>query len=88
MPKAQQTFANRTEHPIYISIEITPDCYKLEPRDRLTIIYDVLDGIDALEVHFINKEELVIWPAMTAKPQVLINGKCAEGLSWNFIKTK
>jgi hypothetical protein len=56
MPKAQQTFANRTEHPIYISIEITPDCNKLEPCDHLTIIYEVLEGIDALEVHLINKE--------------------------------
>jgi len=75
-------------HPIYISIEIAPDCYKLEPGDRLTIIYEVPEGIDALEVHFINKEELVIWPAMATKPDVLINGKSAEGLSWNFVKTK
>jgi hypothetical protein len=84
MPKGQQTFANRTEHPIYISIEITPDCYKLEPDDRLTIIYDVPTGIDALEVHFINNEELVLWPGTTVEPEVLINGKSAEGLSWNF----
>jgi hypothetical protein len=58
MLKAQQTFTNRTQHPIYISIEITPDCYKLEPDDRLTIIYDVPTGGDALEVQFINREGL------------------------------
>jgi hypothetical protein len=84
MLKAQQTFTNSTQHPIYISIEITPDCYKLEPGDRLTIIYDVPTSGDALEVHFINQEELVLWPGTTVMPEVLINGKSAEGLSWNF----
>ena len=83
MPKAKQTFANRTEHPIYISIEITSDCYKLEPSDRLTIIYEILDDVDALEIHFINKEELVIWPAMTTKPEVLINGNRDASDTWN-----
>jgi hypothetical protein len=73
-------------------VEIVPDCYKLEPGDRLTVIYEALDGIDSLEVNFLNEQELVIWPGGTSdrggifELEVLINGKSAEGLSWAFNK--
>ncbi len=83
MPKVQQTFTNRTRHPVFIYVEITPDCYKLQPDDRLTIIDEVPDGAALAEIDFVNNEELTIWP-VSNEPEVLVNGKSAEGLSWNW----
>lgn len=83
MSRARQTFVNRTARPIYISVEVNPECYKLEPEDRLTLIYKVPWRGDALQVDFVNAEELVIWPN-GAEPTVLINGESAAGRSWNF----
>jgi hypothetical protein len=84
MVKARQTIVNRKDGPIYISIEVNPDCYELEPGDRLTLIYDVPIEGDALEVEFINDRELVIWPNGESEPAVLINGASAQGRSWKF----
>ncbi len=83
MRTAQQTFHNRTEWPIYISVEVTPECYELEPGETLTIIYQVTRTGDALQVDVINERELVIWPN-GEEPTILINGASAEGRSWNF----
>ena len=68
---------------IYVSIEVTPECYELEAGDRLTLTYDVPEQGDALEIEFINDCELVVWP-MGEEPTVLINGESAEGRSWRF----
>lgn len=85
MTRAQQTFVNQKQHPIYISIEINPECFELEPGDRLTLVYDLPAGGDALEVQFINDRELVIYPAVIDdQPKVLINGEPASGRSWRF----
>lgn len=83
MTSAQQTIVNRKDGPIYVSIEPAPECYELEPEDRLTLTYKVPSGGDALEVHFINERELVIWPGDDVVT-VLINGQSAEGRSWKF----
>jgi hypothetical protein len=83
MTRARQTIVNRKDGPIYISVEMAPDCYELEPSDRLTLIYDVpLEG-DALEIEFINECELVVWPR-EGETTVLINGESAKGRSWKF----
>ena len=85
MPTAQQTFVNRKESPIYISIEPNPECYELEPGDRLTLTFEVPKAGDSLEVDFINECELVVWPFGEAdEPVVQINGESAVGRSWNF----
>jgi hypothetical protein len=82
---AQQTFVNDKAGPIYISIEPWPDCYELEPGERLTLIYAQPTEGDALTVSFINERELVIWPAeLTPKPRILIDGTSAEKRNWKF----
>ena len=84
MTRAQQTIVNRKDGPIYVSIEVAPECYELEPGDRLTLIYDVPREGDALEVEFINEREPVVWPNGDSDPTVLINGESAKGRSWKF----
>ncbi len=64
-------------------VEVTPECYELEPGETLTIIYQVTRTGDALQVDVINERELVIWPN-GEEPTILINGASAEGRSWNF----
>ena len=81
MTRAQQSIVNRRDVPIYVSVEVAPDCYELEPGDRLTLIYDVPHEGDALEVEFINESELVVWPG-DGETTVLINGQSAKGRSW------
>jgi len=83
MQTARQSIYNRTEAPIYVSIELTPDCYELEPGDHLTLIYDVSVEGDALQVDFLNQRELVVWPN-GHDPEVLFNDQPAEGRSWKF----
>ena len=84
MPKAQQTIVNRKDGPIYVSIEMRPECYELEPGERLTLTYDVPERGDALEIAFINDCELVVWPMGKEEPTVLINGESAEDRNWGF----
>lgn len=85
MPFAQQSFVNRQDGPIYISIEPIPECYELEPGERLTLIYELPERGDALDIQFINARELVIWPTKALPdPVVLIDGLSAEGRSWAF----
>ena len=79
----RQTFENSVDYPIYIYIEPWPDCYKLEPGDRLTVSCYVPREGDALVVHFVNENELVVWPT-DLDVKVLFNGQSAEGRSWNF----
>lgn len=85
MPTSQHTIVNKQDGPIYISIEPWPECYELEPGDRLTLSYGLPQSGDALEVQFINERELVLWPTeLDPEPVVLINDASAEGRSWKF----
>jgi hypothetical protein len=85
MARTQQTFENKKDAPIYISIEPWPDCFELEPGDRLTLIYDAAETGDALSVDFITERELVVWPNGAIDDlEVLFNGGPSDGLSWNF----
>jgi hypothetical protein len=81
--RTKQTFVNETDHPIYVSIEPWPECFELEPQDKLTLVYEPVEAGDAPSIHFVNERELVIWP--TAKDdeiEYLINDERAEHLSW------
>jgi hypothetical protein len=85
MRTGRQTITNDRDVPIYVSIEPTPECYELEPGEKLTVIFQIPGEGDALEVKFINDRELVIWPrGQLDEPEVLINGASAEGRSWAF----
>lgn len=85
MARTQQTFENKKDAPIYISIEPWPDCFELEPGDRLTLIYDAAETGDALSVDLFNEGEIVVWPSGAIDDlQVLFNGEASDGRSWNF----
>ena len=85
MKVSRQTISNDRDVPIYVSIEPKPECYELEPGEKLTLIFQVPDDGDALEVNFINERELVIWPGgQLDEPEVLINGASSAGRSWTF----
>ena len=85
MKVSRQTITNDRDIAIYVSIEPTPECYELEPGEKLTLNFQVPDDSDALEMNFINERELVIWPGgQLGEPEVLINGISAEGRSWTF----
>ena len=62
MARTQQTFDNDKDSPIYISVEIWPECFELEPGEKLTLIWDAADHRDAVQVNVINERELVVWP--------------------------
>ena len=80
MPTSQHTIVNKQDVPIYISIEPWPECYELEPGDRLTLSYRLPQTGDALEIQFINERELVLWPTeLDPRPVVLINDASAGG---------
>jgi len=86
MPRVQQTFANVKDTPIYISVEMRPDCFELEPGDKLTLIWDGPETGDISQVNFVNERELVIWPEGPgwAEVEYLINGAPAADRSWDF----
>ena len=62
MARTQQTFENRQDGPIYVSVEPWPHCFELEPGDRLTLVWDAPETGDSVQVEFINARELVLWP--------------------------
>ncbi len=83
MRTATQTIVNRIKKPIYITIELTPQAYELEPGEELTLIYDIeVDG-NALQIYFVSENELVIWPN-GEDPRVLIGDKPAADRNWKF----
>ena len=85
MASTQQTFQNDKDGPIYISVEPWPECFELEPGDKLTLIYDSVDVGDAVQINFINERELVVWPnGRLDDLQILFNGGSSAGRSWNF----
>ena len=81
----QQTFVNKRDGPIYISVEPWPECFELEPGDRLTLIWDARPTGESAQVDFINERELVVHPeGALDELQFLINGKPAREKSWDF----
>ncbi len=83
MRTATQTICNRTDKPIYVTIELTPQAYELEPGEQLTLIYDIEVEGNALQIDFLGEDELVIWPN-GEDPQVLIDDKPAADRNWKF----
>jgi hypothetical protein len=82
---SRQTITNDSDVPIYVSIEPTPECYELDPGEKLTLIFQIPENGDALEMSFVNERDFVIWPGRHLdEPEVLINGSSAEGRSWTF----
>lgn len=85
MAQMQQTFVNKRDGPIYISVEPWPECFELEPGDRLTLIWDARPTGESAQVDFINERELVVHPeGALDEMQFLINGKPAREKSWDF----
>ncbi|WP_267395710.1 MULTISPECIES: hypothetical protein [unclassified Sphingomonas] len=85
MPQIQQTFANRKDGPIYISVEPWPECFELEPGDELTLIWNARAVGETAQVDFINERELIVHPeGAIDQMQFLINGKPAREKSWDF----
>lgn len=82
LASARHVFVNRQDHPIYISVEPWPDCFELEPGERLTLI--VAQGGDgSAEVEFLNDREMVIFPA-SIEVDYQIDGEPAAERSWQF----
>ena len=85
MARTQQTFENDKDGPIYVSVEPWPECFELEPQDKLTLIWNAPESGDAVQVNFINERELVVWPNGDLDGLVILfNGGSSEGRSWTF----
>ena len=85
MARTQQTFENDKDGPIYVSVEPWPECFELEPQDKLTLIWNSPETGDAVQVNFINERELVVWPNGDLDDLVILfNGGPSEGKSWKF----
>jgi hypothetical protein len=85
MARTQQSFKNGKDGPIYISVEPWPECFELEPGEKLTLIWDAPESGDAVEIHFINERELAVFPnGEIDEIEFLIDGKVAQDRSWSF----
>ena len=85
MARTQQTFVNDRDGPIYVSVEIWPECFELESGDSLTLIWHAPEEGDAARVCFINAQELVVWPdGDLDRMKFLVNGYPGRHLSWKF----
>lgn len=85
MSETQQTFVNVKNAPIYISVEPWPQCFELEPGDKITLIWNTDGNGDAIQVDFINDRELVVWPnGDIDNIRYLFNGEPGEDRSWTF----
>jgi hypothetical protein len=85
MARTQQTFKNGNDSPIYVSVEPWPECFELEPGEKLTLIWDAPSSGDAIVVGFINERELVVWPNGELDDiEFLVNGLPGEDRSWSF----
>jgi hypothetical protein len=83
--RTQQTFENGRDGPIYVSVEPWPECFELEPGDKLTLMWTAAETGDAAHVNFINERELVVWPNGELDDLVfLFNGGSSKGRSWTF----
>lgn len=62
-----------------------PECFELEPGDKLTLIWNAPASGDASLVNFINERELVVWPNGDIDDIVILfNGGPSDGRSWKF----
>lgn len=85
MARVQQTFSNQKDGPIYVSVEPWPECFELEPGEKLTLIWDALESGDTAQIDFINEYELIVWPnGEIDGMKFLIDGEEAEARSWTF----
>jgi hypothetical protein len=85
MPITQQSFLNEKDSPIYVSVEPWPECFELEPGEKLTLIWEGFEGEETVQVDFINECELVVWPnGNTGEIRFIINGQDAAARSWVF----
>ena len=85
MARIRQTFQNKADIPIYVSVEPWPECFELEPGDRLTLVGNADEAGDAGQVDFASESEFAVWPNGDLKDiQFLLNGEPAEGRSWKF----
>lgn len=85
MPQTQQSFVNRKDGPIYVSVEPWPQCFELETGDKLTLVWDAAKTGDTLLIEFINDRELVVWPEGSIDDiRYFINGEPGEDRSWTF----
>jgi len=83
--RTRQTFKNDRDVPIYVSVEPWPECFELEPGERLSLIWDAVENDEAAEVNFIAEREFVVWPnGNIDRIQFLIDGEDAEARSWRF----
>lgn len=81
----QQTFINEKDGPIYVSVEPWPECFELEPGDKLTLIWEASKTGEAAQVRFINDRELIVDPSGAIdQMKFLINGQIARERSWDF----
>lgn len=85
MPETRHSFVNDKDGPIYISVEIWPECFELEPGEKLTMVWNAPENSEAAQIHFINERELVVWPQGDLESmEFLINGIPARDRSWAF----
>ena len=85
MAQVTQTFQNDRDKPVYVSVEPWPECFELEPGEKLTLIWDAKETVPAAEVVFCNELDLVIWPyGAIDDTQFFINGESAVDRSWMF----
>lgn len=85
MARTQQTFVNDKDKPIYVSVEIWPECFELEPGEKLTLVWNAAENGDTCQVSFIKDNELVVYPEGDIDGmQFLINGEAARDRSWKF----
>jgi hypothetical protein len=85
MVRTQQTFTNSRNSPIYVSVEPWPQCFELEPGDKLTLVWEASTTGDAMQVDFINERELVVWPNGAIDDiDYLFNGEPGIDRSWTF----
>jgi len=82
--KAQQTFENKSKHPISVTFEPVCNYCLLQPGDWLTLIYGVPNTGDALKLIFYGPDCLWIYPDSRLEYEVLVNGLLSEDLSWKF----
>jgi len=85
MTSTQQTFQNDRDVPIYVWVELVPECFELEPGDKLTMIWDAPVSGDVVTVSFLDERELVVCPNGDVDAIVyLFNGEPGEDRSWTF----
>ena len=85
MARTQQIFVNKAEGPIYVSIEPWPECFELEPEDRLTLIWDAPEEGDSVEINFLNDREIIVSPNGPLDDLlILFNDGSSKGRIWSF----